>query len=107
VYFGKLKSPNSPQVILRDVFYLQLQQSPQVTAIESSKEAGAEKTDIEVKQDKGEEAKRSFNLLKLGSEVHGPADEMIFNRDHVMFWENLRPDSKVVKSILEVKSKSR
>ena len=39
-------------------------------------------------------------LVKLGAgEPHSPKDEMIINQDHILFWENLKVDSPVVKTI--------
>ena len=39
-------------------------------------------------------------LVKLGSlESHKPQDKMVINKGQVMFWENLRLDSPVVKTI--------
>ena len=39
-------------------------------------------------------------LVKLGQiEPHRPTNEMIINRDHVLFWENLSPDSPVIRTI--------
>ena len=40
-----------------------------------------------------------MQLIKLGSEIHGPDDEMIINKDQVLFFENLKTDSTVAKSI--------
>ncbi len=38
-------------------------------------------------------------LVKMGSELHGPTDQIIFPKDQVVFWENLRGDSKVTEAI--------
>lgn len=38
-------------------------------------------------------------LTKMGSELHGPTDQIIFPKDQVVFWENLRGDSKVSQAI--------
>jgi len=40
-----------------------------------------------------------LQLIKLGKELHGPKDQMVLNRDHILFIEELSSDSKVVKSI--------
>ena len=70
IYFGRLKSINSDYLILSDVYYVKVGESG----------AG--------------------QLLKLGTiEPHGPQDKMIINQDQVLFWENLRLDSQVVKTI--------
>ena len=43
-------------------------------------------------------------LQKLGSELHGPEDQMVINRDQVQFWENLKDDGQVVKAITTYKA---
>jgi|SRR3989338_1832623 len=45
-------------------------------------------------------------LVKLGQiEPHRPTNEMIINKDHILFWENLSPDSPVVQTIQGSKNK--
>jgi len=41
------------------------------------------------------------SLVKLGCELHGPEDEMLINRDQVIFWENLKADGQVAKAVAE------
>lgn len=84
VYFGKLGNINDKYVELTDIFYLQVQQSVQPA-------------------DKNKDPQVS--LAKLGSELHGPEDKMSINREQVLFWENLKNDSNVVKVITEAKNK--
>lgn len=83
VYFGKLDSIGGEYSTLRDVFYIQ--------ATESDSEADA--------QNPQEEATTDLQLIKLGSEVHGPEDEMIINKEQILFIENLKTDGKVTDSI--------
>ena len=74
IYFGHLKNINPNYLMLSDVYYVKIN------------EAGA-----------GE-------LVKLGAiEPHGPQDKMIINRDQILFWENLKPDSQVTKTIQNMK----
>lgn len=80
VYFCKLSSVTSTYVTCKDIYYLQVQQSVQP----------AEQTDAN---------KPQVQLAKLGSELHGPEDEMQISRDQVLFWENLKDNSKVVDAI--------
>ena len=55
-------------------------------------------------QSSGSEVKEpETTLAKLGSEVHGPEDKMQINKDHVLFIEDLKDDSTVVKSIRQGK----
>jgi len=83
VYFGKLSSERSQYVVLQDIFYLQV-----------SPLSGGESPD------------QGANLVKLGTELHGPADEMRINRDHILYIEDLRPDSRVVETIRQFKAGS-
>lgn len=79
VYFCKLSNITDKYVICKDIYYLQVQQS--VQPADQSKE------------------QPQVSLAKLGSELHGPEDSMQINRDQVLFWENLKNDSKVVDAI--------
>jgi hypothetical protein len=79
VYFGKLASTGDRYAKLSDIYYLQVQQS--VQPADSSKD------------------QPKVSLAKLGSELHGPEDEMQINRDQILFWENLKDSSKVVTAI--------
>lgn len=70
IYFGHLKNINPDYLILSDVYYVKVNESG----------AG--------------------QLVKLGAiEPHGPRDEMIINQGHILFWENLKVDSQIVKTI--------
>jgi hypothetical protein len=79
VYFGKLSREKSDYAVLRDIYYLRLNQALQPPA------STAQIPDI--------------NLVKLGTELHGPEDEMRINREHILFIENLKEDGQVVKAI--------
>lgn len=81
VYFGKIVALNSSFINLQNVFYLNSQSQ----------------TD----EQKTTESSNQFTLIKLGCELHGPYDRMIVNRDQVTFWENLKDDGQVVKTINE------
>ncbi len=86
VYFGDLTASGKEYVELSNVYYLQVQQEVQ---------PAAEKT--------GEQPQVS--LTKLGNELHGPTDMMHVSKDQVLFWENLKDDSTVVKAINDYQSK--
>jgi hypothetical protein len=81
VYFGKVSAITDQYVSLTGIYYLNSQQQPDTTA-----KADASK-------------QTSFSLVKLGCELHGPADQMVINREQVSFWENLKTDGKVAKAI--------
>lgn len=74
IYFGLLKNIDPDYLILSDVYYVKVNENG----------AG--------------------QLVKLGAgEPHGPRDEMIINQDQVLFWENLKSDSPVVRTIQGLK----
>lgn len=87
VYFGKVKSGKADPVVLRDIFYFQVTQQlqPAPNPSESPKSVP------------------QISLVKLGNELHGPTDEMRVTRSQVLFIENLKEDSSVVKAIKEFK----
>lgn len=84
VYFGKLDAnAKGDYYKLSDVFYIQA--SDTTTATEDLQDADTAPTDLQ--------------LIKLGSEVHGPEDEMLISKDQILFVENLKDDGKVTDSI--------
>ena len=87
VYFGRVASTTVHTVVLRDVYYLQVEQPLQPAPAD---------------QGAAQSAAQSISLAKLGrSELHCPVDEMDINRDQVLFTERLRSESKVVRAITE------
>lgn len=80
VYFGKIVGMNSETVTMKDIYYLQ-----QGVQNQEKKDAAA--------------ASNQLQLNKLGKELHGPEDAMYIERSQVLFWENLKDDSEVVKNI--------
>lgn len=79
VYFGKMRSESKSEIVLENVYYLQANANGTTP---SNQTLGS-----------------SFQLVKLGNELHGPTDELFINRNQVVFYEYLRDDSKVVESI--------
>ena len=82
VYFGKLDTLGGDYISLTDVFYIQ---------------ATANEVDAQNPQDA--DTTTDLQLIKLGSEVHGPEDEMLINSEQILFIENLKADGKVTSSI--------
>lgn len=85
VYFGKIVSKSDSELVLTNVYYLQLSDS-----------SGAQSQQSQLSEPK-------FTLIKLGNEIHGPTDELYVNTSQILFYENLRDDSKVVQSIKNYK----
>ncbi len=90
VYFGKL-STSGDWIILQDVYYLKATDNLQST---STTNAAALPTSSQPK----------IELVKLGNELHGPEDKMFISRDKVIFWENMKPGSKVIEAIKAYKN---
>ena len=82
VYFGKINKLNKSFLQLSNVYYLRVNQQVQP-------DANATANDI--------------SLVKLGCELHGPQDEMVINREQVIFWENLKNDGQVAEAIEQFK----
>ncbi len=73
-------------VKVTDIYYLQLRQP-----LQNQQNAGEENAP----------AQPDLTLIKLGNELHGPIDMMEINRDHLLFTEKLKDDSKVVQAITD------
>ncbi len=85
LYFGKLEiAPD--MYILHDIYYLQSNRNPS---------AG-----------KDESEKNNIQLIKFGEELHGPEDALYMERTQVLFWENLKPDSKIIQAVKQHKEKA-
>ena len=80
VYFGYLSNPNGPIVSLADTYYLKSAEALQ----------GGDNSKVV--------------LVKLGGELHGPEGTMQINRDQILFYENMRSNSKVNSAIDKAKS---
>lgn len=77
-YFGKLQLLSDGSYRMTGVYYLQ----------QSGTTAQKANTDDQTPQ-----------LVKMGSELHGPEDAVVFPAVQVQFWENLKSDGKVAKAI--------
>lgn len=87
VYFGKLHDFSKENYKLNDIFYLQTKTN--TDSSNPQKTTASDSADVQ--------------LIKLGSEIHGPEDQMIINKEQVLFFENIKNDGKVAKSIQEYK----
>ena len=88
VYFGKLSDPNRPYATLKDIYYLQVVQQ-QLQGQQSTQQTGQTP---------------QVSLVRLGNELHGPEDEMKISNTQILFYEDLKPDSQVVKAINDYKA---
>lgn len=88
VYFGELTSVSGKYAVMENVYYLQVEQ-----AVQPSTENPADAA--------GTDADNNVQLIKLGNELHGPEDEMHISTQQVLFWENLKEDSRISQAITE------
>lgn len=90
VYFGKVTDLNKGYLRMVDIYYLRVNQQVQPT-----EDAQAQlPTDSDI------------SLVKLGCELHGPRDEMLINREQIVFWENLKEDGQVSEAIATYKQEN-
>lgn len=79
VYFGHFWDvPFEGTITLNDVYYLEF---------------------LQPGQDLSTQDQSQLKLVKLGSEIHGPTDQMVIPVSQVLFWETLRSDSAIVTTI--------
>lgn len=83
VYFGHFRwLPLTSTITLSDIHYLQAAQPLQQG-----------KTDV-----------REVRVIKLGDEIHGPEDKMVILKDNILFWEDLKEESVIVRRIKELQN---
>lgn len=80
IYFGKLEDFNDTAFRLTDIYYPQAQTSGE-------------------EEEKSTQSQGGIQLIKLGDEVHGPESEMFIPKDQILYYENLKADSKVAELI--------
>lgn len=76
VYFGKITDLNDKYLRMTDIFYLRVNQ-----VVQPNQEGNQQATQNDI------------SLVKLGCELHRPANEMLINRSQVVFWENLKEET--------------
>jgi hypothetical protein len=103
VYFGQLDRPEAQYARLTDVYYLQLQQVQQSPTTPPAFDPNSQEGEAQV-VDAPQPVPPRLTMIKFGTELHGPVDFMEINRDHILFWEELRSDSQVVQAIVNYKS---
>lgn len=98
VYFGKISDTNNDYVMLHDIFYLQVNQAlqPDGTTGTAAQQAAAAAAAANTSN-----AQTQLSLVKLGNELHGPADQMFINRDQILFYEDLKASGQVAQAIVK------
>ncbi len=92
VYFGKMQGEKGDYMKLANIYYLQVQQAVQpATSVKDEKG--------NVVQQPASTSQPDIRLVKLGSELHGPEDMMYIAKNQILFYEDLKDDSRVVQAI--------
>ncbi|MBI4426517.1 MAG: hypothetical protein HY567_02980 [Candidatus Kerfeldbacteria bacterium] len=87
-YFGKISRINDQFATIDQVYYLRKFETPlQPIAADEGATASDDKNTPDLQ------------VVKLGGEIHGPQNRMTINRQHILFIEELKPDSRVVTTI--------
>jgi hypothetical protein len=84
VYFGHLTAISGEYFNLNEIYYLQVQQVVQPRPEDQPQQP-------------------NISLVKLGGELHGPEDMMYIPKDRILFWEDMKVDSRVVTAIEQSK----
>ena len=79
-YFGKITDISGNFLTIKNIYYLQAGQTAQPKDATST-------------------SSTPLSLVKLGSEIHGPEDQMNIARSQILFYENLKNNSQVVQAI--------
>lgn len=82
IYFGYLKNTDGDYLTLEQSYYTKASELPE-DATEEQKQAVA----------------NNVSLVKVGDEVYGPENTMKIRAEQVLFWQDLKADSKVAKAI--------
>ena len=93
VYFGKLASSQGEYLTLQDIYYLQVVQPPLQGQLQPNQPSPSTPEQPQI------------SLIKLGSELHGPEDEMHISKAQVLFYESLKESGQVVQAIVTDKNK--
>jgi len=94
VYFGKITGPSGDYLTLKDIWYLQVVQPQQPIQGQQPNQ-------------QQQQTQPQISLIKLGQELHGPVDEMHISKAQILFYEDLKNDGQVVKTILDEKAKQK
>ncbi|MBL7141480.1 hypothetical protein ISS21_00015 [Patescibacteria group bacterium] len=78
-YFGHIVKQNSQVVVLKDVYYLQVQQLAPT--------------------EEEQQPQSQLSLVNVADELHGPESEMQISRTHILYIQKLKEDSQVAMTI--------
>lgn len=83
-YFGKLQNTNGQFLVMKTPYTMQEVQTPPQPGTEAEATATPE---------------TSTTLIKVSGQVYGPEESIALKSEQVVFWQNLRDDSKVSQAL--------
>lgn len=89
-FFGRLQRYSPNTFVLSDVYYLKT--SADVNELNET--AAASETAAEATTDSG------LQLFQLSQDFYQPQNDLIINRDQIVYWQNLQSDSPIVQTIV-------
>jgi len=84
VYFGRIAGETKNVLILKNIYYVQV---------------------VDLRANEKDQPNLQPQLIKFGNEAHGPADEIHFNKQNILYIEILKSDSQIVRAIEAVEKK--
>lgn len=94
VYFGQLEGEKGDYALLANIFYFQQINLPVQQAASVQKDGKSS-----IIQQPASTVQPNIQLVKLGSELHGPEDKIYISKSQILFYEDLKDDSRVVQAI--------
>jgi hypothetical protein len=82
VFFGKLKNTSGEYLVLENAYYSKASEVPENATAEQKAATS-----------------NNVSLVKVGDEVYGPENVLKIRSEQVLFWQDLKSDSKVAKAI--------
>lgn len=92
MYFGRIDRQTDDQLVLTDVFFIIQTQSGSEEK-STGEEGEAEGATVE------SPPQAEFELVRNADHFRSPEDRLTLTRSHIVFWEPLRSDSRVVEAI--------
>ena len=84
VFFGHVVSEDENKLVLREIYY---PQKPLIL------------------QQQSEQQPSDFTIVKFGGEIYGTEDEMVVNRENILYVANIKEESKIVAAIRKYQEK--
>lgn len=111
IYFGQLDTLSRSHMHLSDVYYIQetttVVEEPVATTelpVDADTVSALGAADEVAVAESTPQTQTGLQVVRVGSEIHQPVNELVLNRDHIIMWQNLSPDSQIIDAITTEKS---